>query len=278
LVSLLTQMCDLSMTNNPDNVISIWKSSVSDQLDEPDPLELSAEFKTMAAMFSPGHYYYFVLNLYSMEFEYLHPSVETMLGLPSLGLKMKDLVARQHPDDKISINTKEEIYLDFLLNHLQPEHIKSYKALYMLRLRDAEGRYRQILQQSTVLKTNDEGQPEFLMGVHTDVTYFRMPYHKRMSFISLKSSLPSYFNIQSEGKVFEPEKARAKEMSLQSLLSTRELEIIRWLSQGFNAEQIGERLNISYNTIRTHRKNMLAKSGCRNTTELVAQCLLEGLI
>lgn len=266
------------MSDNPDNLISMWRSTLSAQLKEPNPLELSEEFKQMAAMFSPGHYYFFVVNLYSMEFEYVHPSIESMLGVSSLNLNLSDLIRRLHPEDEKQAFSKECLFNDFVLNFLEPEQVQHYKALSMLRLRDDNEVYRQILQQVTILKTTEDGKPEYMMGVHADVSFFNMPFVNTVSFISLKTGLPSYFNITPDSRTFSPDASRAREMRLLDILSDREREIIRWLSQGFNAEQIGKRLNISYNTIRTHRKNMLMKSGCKNTTELVAQCLMEGLI
>ena len=56
-------------------------------------------------------------------------------------------------------------------------------------------------------------------------------------------------------------------------LSERELEVIQLLSRGLNTREIADMLNLSEHTIATHRKQIIRKSGCRNTAHLVATCL-----
>ncbi|HEY3402059.1 MAG TPA: response regulator transcription factor [Ohtaekwangia sp.] len=52
-------------------------------------------------------------------------------------------------------------------------------------------------------------------------------------------------------------------------LSKRETEIIRFLAEGLTSLQIAEKLFIAEHTIKTHRKNILRKTGTHNTSELV---------
>jgi len=52
-------------------------------------------------------------------------------------------------------------------------------------------------------------------------------------------------------------------------LSIREVEILGLIMDGFTNHQIAEKLFISYETVRTHRKNILDKTGARNTLSLV---------
>lgn len=52
-------------------------------------------------------------------------------------------------------------------------------------------------------------------------------------------------------------------------LSSRELEIIELLLKGKSSEEIAAELFISKNTVNTHRRNILAKTGKKNTIELI---------
>ena len=54
------------------------------------------------------------------------------------------------------------------------------------------------------------------------------------------------------------------------LFSEREKEILRLLVQGQNSERISRELSISYETVRTHRKNILRKASLHSTVELIA--------
>lgn len=52
-------------------------------------------------------------------------------------------------------------------------------------------------------------------------------------------------------------------------LSDKEIQIIRKLSEGFSSKLIGEKLFISKHTVDKYRRNILEKTNCHNTAELV---------
>jgi DNA-binding CsgD family transcriptional regulator len=52
-------------------------------------------------------------------------------------------------------------------------------------------------------------------------------------------------------------------------LSIREIEILGLIMQGYTNHEIADKLFISYETVRSHRKNILAKTGAPNTAALV---------
>ena len=53
------------------------------------------------------------------------------------------------------------------------------------------------------------------------------------------------------------------------LLSKREIEILRWISEGLNSEEIASKLYISVHTVKTHRKNMLKRTNSLNSADLI---------
>jgi DNA-binding NarL/FixJ family response regulator len=55
----------------------------------------------------------------------------------------------------------------------------------------------------------------------------------------------------------------------EAVLTPREKEVLHLLAEGFNTKEISEKLFISINTIETHRKNMLFKTGLRNVAHLI---------
>lgn len=57
--------------------------------------------------------------------------------------------------------------------------------------------------------------------------------------------------------------------SIIDLLSPRETEILEMVIQGKTSKEIGADLFISKTTVDTHRRNILEKTGARNTTELL---------
>ena len=61
--------------------------------------------------------------------------------------------------------------------------------------------------------------------------------------------------------------------SIASLLSPREIEILELVIQGKTSKEIAEKLFISKTTVDTHRRNLLEKTGCRSTSELLMRVM-----
>lgn len=61
-------------------------------------------------------------------------------------------------------------------------------------------------------------------------------------------------------------------------LSGRELEVLRLICQSLTNEEIADKLNLSYETIKWHRANILSKTGCSNTAGLVIYAIKNKLI
>ena len=62
------------------------------------------------------------------------------------------------------------------------------------------------------------------------------------------------------------------------VLSDRELEIIRYICEGYTNEQIAEKVNLSYDTVKWHRSNMLSKTGSSNTAGLVMYAIKNKIV
>jgi DNA-binding NarL/FixJ family response regulator len=52
-------------------------------------------------------------------------------------------------------------------------------------------------------------------------------------------------------------------------LSARETEILKEIALGLSNDEIAGKFNISSSTVRTHRANLLSKTGCNNTASLI---------
>lgn len=61
-------------------------------------------------------------------------------------------------------------------------------------------------------------------------------------------------------------------------LTRREKEILRLIVQGNLNKEIAEQLNISHNTVLTHRKNIIAKTGIKTVSGLTFYSIRNGLI
>ncbi|WP_415060498.1 response regulator [Flavobacterium sp.] len=63
-----------------------------------------------------------------------------------------------------------------------------------------------------------------------------------------------------------------------TLLTDRELEILKLISMEYSGKEISEELFISANTVETHRKNLIKKLNVKNTIGLVKYAIKHNLI
>lgn len=63
--------------------------------------------------------------------------------------------------------------------------------------------------------------------------------------------------------------------TFRAQLTMREKEILSCIANGLSSKQIADRLSISLNTVSNHRKNMLLKTGARNSVELLLKNMRE---
>jgi PAS domain S-box-containing protein len=61
-------------------------------------------------------------------------------------------------------------------------------------------------------------------------------------------------------------------------LSEREREILYLIALGHTSPEIADMLHITHNTVRTHARNAMDKTGARSRAHLVAKALGEGLV
>lgn len=61
-------------------------------------------------------------------------------------------------------------------------------------------------------------------------------------------------------------------------LSTREVDVLQHIVKGITNKEIADKLNISLNTVLTHRKNITAKLGIKTVSGLTFYAIMNGII
>jgi len=64
----------------------------------------------------------------------------------------------------------------------------------------------------------------------------------------------------------------------QKHISQREQKILHLIAQKYSSHEIADQLYLSYDTICTHRKNLLAKLDVRNTAGLIRIAFEAGIL
>ncbi len=265
------------MQKDLEEISAYWNEMYSRQVKEYRPFELSEDFKRFATLFAPGNSYCYVVNLYNFELEYVSDSVQLFLGRSASEIDLKALMQSIPPDELELIGKKSKIISNFYTSFLDKAGVLNYKNLFFYRMKDATGQIRTMLYQAVPLSVLENGSPEHVFCIQTDVSHLKITTTNAVSFVHLNGG-KNYLNIDIAGGIFDPENCESTGTELLKQLTEREIEIVRALSGGLNAEEIATRLHLSPHTVRTHRRNILRKTNCTNTTELVAKCLTGGII
>lgn len=105
------------------------------------------------------------------------------------------------------------------------------------------------------------------VGVQWAATVEIMTGHRRVLFVALSTS--------RWGSQFRRPQTTERD---SEALSAREREIVRLVALGRSGPEIADELRIAHNTVRTHVRNAMTKSGTRSRAHLVARALGEGLV
>lgn len=250
-------------------VMGVWKEE--NTISQPNKIELCIEIiDQVASLFAAGSYYYYILSFETMKMELVQGDIEQILGIPAEEYSLEKFLDIMHPDDIVRMHKKERIAADFLFNKITHEELLKYKVIYLFRLKDSFGSYKTILHQAKTFVVSADGKIQNVIGIHTDVTYLNIPIDGRISFVS--DSLPSYYADENVGDFIEIQSKS------NTQFTSREIEIIKLLAKGLTFKEIANQLFVSPHTIVTHKRNILSKSNSKNTAELVASCIREGVI
>jgi DNA-binding NarL/FixJ family response regulator len=87
-----------------------------------------------------------------------------------------------------------------------------------------------------------------------------------------------YFGRDISAIIYDVYVAKKKTAAITPEFTEREKDIILLCRDGLMYKEIADRLCISVNTIRTHKKNIFQKLGINNTMEMVQYALKNGII
>lgn len=133
-----------------------------------------------------------------------------------------------------------------------------------LTIKNAQGLYVDLLFQCYLVHTRVPYHSVFVLMVHTDLTNIHNTKHG-FHYYSAPDDLCFRFPDQEllqTGKIF----------------TNREFEVIHCIARGLDSQEIAEKLFLSLNTVNTHRKNILNKTGKRTTHELIMELKAKGFI
>lgn len=168
-----------------------------------------------------------------------------------------------HPDNK----QRHSVARTKLIRLAQDMFNNQWKRMFLnsnLRIKNVHGNYIHLMFQGCLILSEIPYHSVFMVMVLTDITEIAKIKHGYHFYAGPDESFFSFPDHQllMTGNVF----------------TKREYEIINCISDGLDSEQIAEKLFLSVHTVKTHRKNILHKTGKRTTHELVIELRERGVI
>ena len=255
-------------------IIQYWESKYASDKIEKLNFDLEPLLHGFLSAFSPGKSFYYIANFKNIKLQFVSEGIYEFSGLEPDAITFEKILSLADPGQINEIKLKEQVAYDFYFNFLPSDEVKAYKLVYLYKMRDAKGQARVMMHQALVLNLDAQGNLEHALSIHTDISYLGIQPDNSISFFSLRGGT-SYINLNTERGMFDPETQGGSKLA--ELLTPREREIISFLAKGLSSKEISSILNLSVHTIQKHRKNILQKTGFSNTSELVSNCIMEGL-
>lgn len=245
----------------------IWKSYSGERRENRHIANIPPIEQIIGEMFAIGEFYYYVVNLTNSTISNHHPNLLKLHGLKEYPENLKDVIDLAHPDDLAFIMKAEEEVVRKIIE-VGRESQLYLKSSYCFRMKTANGNY-ELFHHQAVLTLEDEDKNLIQsVNIHTNIHHITK---KNPNTVLITGIGP--LNDFHQIKIEYPLK-HIPEMSL----TKRENEILALIAKGYSGPEISKMLIISEHTVRTHRKNILAKTDCRNSKELLRKAFEYGLI
>ena len=157
-----------------------------------------------------------------------------------------------HPGDiYYGLLVRKKIYS--LLSSLSAEEKMKHKMVHEMRVKNVRGEYIRIIEQEQAIELDKSGNIWLMLSV-IDVD---ASHESEIT----KSHL---YNFETGEQIFID-----LSDTLEEPLTNRELSVLQLMKQGLLSKEIANSLNVSINTINTHRQNILLKLKANNYIEAV---------
>ncbi|MDM1398113.1 PAS domain-containing protein [Myroides odoratimimus] len=193
--------------------------------------------------------YFFILDYTKSTVLFVNSAFSRITGYNNDKFDLDFLIDIIHKDDLNYFFEKEEQGTSFTSKIQYNDHFRYIKK-YSYRIIKADGNSIRVAQESQALEINENGDLSKALITHKIINQDTFCEH-------------------TDYKIFDKVQNVYLDLNNNFNLTNRELEILTLIRQGLSSKQISALLNVSNNTIQTHRKNILAKTSSNSFIEVV---------
>ncbi|GGI24569.1 LuxR C-terminal-related transcriptional regulator [Pedobacter mendelii] len=222
---------------------------------------INSSFRTESSVFDSNNQdmqtyagYQGIFNWACMEYISISSSIKTILGYDKeifLNRGFTFSLSIIHVADLERLRDLHLAIFNYYYNTPKEQRAK-LRFSYNIRLRKADNSYVTILRQSTFASFTDDGKPTLEYINCIDITGFR--FINSINFTVHVLSTSGTYTLCHENEF--PEACNQ--------LSKREKEVLDLARQGYTSKEIAEKLYLCIETVKSHRKHIMAKTGAGN--------------
>lgn len=211
--------------------------------------------------------FFCITNTQNLSFEYISNNMFACIGIKNDVLKEKGMRyfwSRIHPDDLKGWLTALNELMNFTLADIALSDRGNMSYTWNYRFKNSNEEYVNIIQNTTPLQYDSENKPIIGLAHYTVISS-----EIKMNVCASAKMLNN--NNEYETKYFN----NFSQKLLTTSITNRERDVVRLLVLNFSSKEIAEKLNISFNTVSTHRRNILKKLNISTTGELVGMLKID---
>jgi DNA-binding CsgD family transcriptional regulator len=229
-----------------------------DGIDQHDPV-----LEELERIMEQNNQFIYVADAIQMKIHFTSKGSLRMIGIPPEELSFYYFMEATHPSDIQRLNLGRTKLVKIAQDLFIAK--KGYALLSTnYKYRIPSGAYSDFLVQCYLYYTTIPYKTVFFLKIHTNIAGQKKIKNGYHYYVGNDLSYFRYPDVQL--------------LQTGNIFSDREFEIITLIHSGFSSEEIAEKLFLSVNTVNTHRRNILKKSGKESISELIYDLTERGVL
>lgn len=259
---------DINRENILNQAKSIWKD-ITENHSEKNVVS-SYDEEALNLLSKNAHTVIAIIGLKNYQKLFISQNVKEVFGYtaedePNLGiLQYIQMMAFDHILFPI---TAGRWYLKCLKEISFEEKINQKIDFVGAKMKTRQGKTMRIFIQTTHLDEDDKRNPINIINTLQNVSHLMKDDFWWMRFCYGENSSKVKYYHSDSGKSFDSD-----------ILSDREKDILKLIQDGYDSQEIADKLFLSLATVHTHRRNMLARTGMKDITALLQIAISIGMI
>jgi DNA-binding CsgD family transcriptional regulator len=227
-------------------------------INHPDPF-----MQDLEEMMEANNQFFYIGDVIKLDITYTSKRSLDMMGIAPEELNLYHFFEATHPNDLQRLS-----YGRAKLIKMAQELFLVKKGSLLLstnfRMRNPQGDFSSILIQCYLFYTTIPYNTVIIFKLHTNIDWYKQ----------IKHGYHYYVGDDLNNLRYPDEEL----LSIGNIFTQREFEVLKLIASGHSSEQIADVLFISQNTVSTHRRNILEKTGRVQISDLIYELQERGVL